>query len=305
MNRYASLGLQRDPFSTTPDLAFMAPALGQTDALSRLSDLVETRLGFGVVTGEHGLGKTLVRQALARGLGRERAIALATLAAGMDSTTDVTFLRTVATALDSPAAGRTSLDLTTEITSRLVEIAGDERWPVVLIDDAHLLTSTQLELVRTIAGGEDEENQATIILFGEPELVERIARRKTLSKRLALRHTLNPVNRQDAAGLLQHRLRTAGVPEERELFTPRATERLVRRARGNPRDLIELAGRCLDEAVAIGVDAIDTTLVDRVLFGAERGVASNQLGLFDGGEQTTRGTALSGARKRSGLDNAS
>lgn len=305
MHRYAPLGLERDPFSTTPDLAFMAPGLGQTDAIARLGELVEERSGFGVVTGQHGLGKTLVRQTLARDTGADRAIALATLAAGMDSTTDVTFLRTVATALEAQAAGRTSLDLTTEIVNRLAELAGDGRWPVVLIDDAHLLTSTQLELVRTIAGGEEEANHATIVLFGEPELEERIARRKTLSKRLAMRHTLNPLNRRDAAGVLRHRLKVAGLPPDRELFTLRAEDRLLDRARGNPRDLIELAGRCLDEAVAIGVDTIDTTLVDRVLFGSERGVVTNQLGLFDGGEQAKRGTALSGARKRSGLDDAS
>lgn len=305
MNRYAPLGLERDPFSTTPDLAFMTPALGQTDAIARLGELVETRSGFGVVTGQHGLGKTLVRLALAREISADTAIALAGLAAGMDSTTDVTFLRTVATALEAPAAGRTSLDLTTEITNRLAEIAGDERWPVVLIDDAHLLTSTQLELVRTIAGGEDEASQGTFVLFGEPELEERIARRKALSKRLVMRHTLNPLNRRDAAGLLRHRLQVAGLAGARELFTPRADDRLLDRARGNPRELIELAGRCLDEAVAIGVDTIDTTLVDRVLFGSERGVVTNQLGLFDTGEQAKRGTALSGARKRPGLDDAS
>jgi general secretion pathway protein A len=296
VNRYLPLGLRRDPFSTTPDLAFMAPALGQTDALARLRELVASRLGLGFVTGEHGLGKTMVRQALARDLGDREGITLADFAVGMDSNTDVTFLRTVANAIDAPATGRTSLDLTTEITNRLGEIVGDDRWPVVLIDDAHLLSSTQLELVRTIVGGEHDESLATIVLFGESELDERIARRRALSKRLALRHTLNPLNASDAAGLLRHRLEVGGL--ERELFTDDAVDRLVERARGNPRELIEMAGRCLDEAVAAGVDSIEVTLVDRVLFGSERGIVSNQLELFGNGAPRNRGTALSGARKR-------
>lgn len=296
MNGYLSLGLPRDPFSTTPDLAFMAPVLGQTDALARLRELVASRLGLGFVTGEHGLGKTMVRQALARDLGTKPGITLADFAVGMDSNTDVTFLRAVAHAIEAPATGRTSLDLTTEITNRLDEIVGDDRWPVVLIDDAHLLSSSQLELIRTIAGGENDESLATIVLFGESELEERIARRRALSKRLALRHTLNPLNANDASGLLRHRLRVAGL--ERELFTDDAVSRLVERARGNPRELIEMAGRCLDEAVAAGVDSIEITLVDRVLFGSERGVVSNQLGLFDDGATRNRGRALSGARKR-------
>lgn len=296
MNRYLSLGLPRDPFSTTPDLAFIAPVLGQIDALARLRELVTSRLGLGFVTGEHGLGKTMVRQALAHDLSAMAEITSADFAVGMDSNTDVTFLRAVANAIEAPAAGRTSLDLTTEISNRLGEIADDDRWAVVLIDDAHLLSSSQLELLRTIAGGESDESQATIVLFGESELDERIARRRALSKRLALRHTLNPLNASDAAGLLRHRLQVAGL--ERELFTGDAVGRVVERARGNPRELIEIAGRCLDEAVAAGVDSIEITLVDRVLFGSERGVVSNQLGLFDDGAPRNRGTALSGARKR-------
>lgn len=280
----------------------MVPVLGQTDALARLRELVASRLGLGFVTGEHGLGKTMVRQALARDLGATAAIKLADFAVGMESNTDVTFLRAVANAIEAPAAGRTSLDLTTEITNRLGEIVGDDHWPVVLIDDAHLLSSTQLELIRTIVGGEDEASQATIVLFGESELDERITRRRALSKRLALRHTLNPLNGEDAAGLLRYRLSVAGLESEPELFTTQAVARLVERARGNPRELIEVAGRCLDEAVAEGVDSIDITLVDRVLFGSERGVVTNQLGLFDDGAKRTRGAVLSGARKRLELD---
>ena len=36
MSRYRSLGLTREPFAPEPDLAFQSPALGQTDALTRV-----------------------------------------------------------------------------------------------------------------------------------------------------------------------------------------------------------------------------------------------------------------------------
>ncbi len=293
MNRFARLALTRDPFATAPNLAFMASTLGQRDARLRLDELVSDRLGLGFVSGERGVGKTITRMALATALRDNAAITLAELAAGIDSNTDVTFLRAVAGALGAASDGRSSLDLTTAVIARLEELTEAERWPVLLIDDAHLLSSSQLELVRTIAGGEEEQNRATIVLFGEPELEERIVRRRALSKRLAMRHTLNPLNREDAAALLRHRLTIAG---NTDLFTPEALARIAARTRGNPRELIALAGRSLERAIQEEVTSIDRGLIDQVLAGGERGT-TNQLGLFDTTPRK-RELARSGAGER-------
>jgi general secretion pathway protein A len=295
MKRFAPLALSRDPFATAPDLAFMASTLGQRDALMRLDELVSDRLGLGFVSGERGIGKTITRLALAQALRDDATITLAELAAGIDSNTDVTFLRAVASALGAATDGRSSLDLTTGVIARLEELNETGHWPVMLIDDAHLLSSSQLELVRTIAGGEDEHNRATIVLFGEPELEERIVRRRALSKRLALRHTLNPLNRQDAAALLRHRLTVAG---NADLFTAEALVQVATQARGNPRDLLALAGRAIERATQEEANQIDSAMIDRLFAVGERGVVTNQLGLFDNGSPRKRELARSGAGER-------
>jgi hypothetical protein len=83
-----------------------------------------------------------------------------------------------------------------------------------------------------------------------------------------------------------------------DLFTPEAIARVSAQARGNPRDLVELAGRALDRALQEGIDQIDSAVIDRVLTVGERGVVTNQLGLFDTSSPRKRELARSGAGER-------
>ncbi len=267
MSRYRHFGLTREPFDPAPDLAFQAPALGQTDALARLRDVATGRGGLAIVSGEPGVGSSLVRLALERELTTMPAVRVVTLDRPTDWATDVTFLRAAATALQATATGRTTLELLSEIGQRLAAIVEDDHWPVLLIDDAHRLTSSQLELVRTLLGPEGEPARLTLVLFGEPELEERIARRRTLSGRLAMRHTLNPLNPADAAGLIRHRLRVAGLPEGETIFDEAALAALIDQAKGNPRALITLAAAALDAAAGRNAATIDTATISAALGG--------------------------------------
>jgi type II secretory pathway predicted ATPase ExeA len=267
MSRYRHFGLTREPFDPAPDLAFQAPTLGQTDALARLRDFAAARNGLAIVTGEPGIGKSLVRLALTRDLATLPAVRVVALDRPADWATDVAFLRAVASALQATGTGRTTLELTSEIGLRLAAIVDDDHWPVLLIDDAHRLTSSQLELVRTLLGTDAHLARLSLVLFGGPELEERITRRRTLAGHLAMRHTLNPLNPADAAGLIRHRLRVAGRPEGEAIFTEAALAALTERAKGNPRALIGLAATALDAAAGRNAAVIDAELIAGALAG--------------------------------------
>ena len=58
-------GLQRRPFSATPDAIGFVPLEGPQGALDALAVCCERGQGIGVLTGEAGLGKTLVGLRLA------------------------------------------------------------------------------------------------------------------------------------------------------------------------------------------------------------------------------------------------
>ena len=260
MSRYRHIGLTREPFAPEPDLAFQSAALGHTDALTRLGDFVTARGSIALLLGDAGLGKSMLRLALARDLAPQPALRIVTLDRPAEWGTDVAFLRAVTLAFGGEPNGRTTRDLLTEIETRLNAFAADDHWPLLLIDDAHRLTSSQLELLRTISSL--EPNSLSLILFAEPELEERIARRRSLESRVELRHTLNPLNSIDAIALLQRRLEVAGGDATTEVFDRTGREALVARSGGNPARLIEMAARAVDLSARRNLDRIDRALVN-------------------------------------------
>jgi type II secretory pathway predicted ATPase ExeA len=235
----------------------MAPALGQTDALARLRQSALSRAGLALVTGEPGIGKTMVRLALVRDLRVEPSLLLAELINPAAWRTDITFLRAVASAFGIAASGRTTLELTTELQKSLGALIEEDIWPLLIVDDAQRLTSSQVDLVRSLLGPDERSPRLSVLLFGEPEIEERINRRQALARQLAMRHTLNPLNANDAAGLVRFRLQVAGVDDEAEIFAPEALAQLVERSGGNPRALVMLAAASIDLAASTRQASID------------------------------------------------
>jgi general secretion pathway protein A len=292
MSRYRAFGLTREPFAPEPELAMMAPALGQIDALARLRLAAIGRAGLALVAGERGIGKSMVRLATARDLRIEPSIMLAELTESAEWRTDVTFLRAVASAFDIDVAGRTTLELTTDLQKGLGAVIEDDVWPLLIVDDAHRLTSSQIDLVRSLLGPDERAPRLSVVLFGEPEIEERIGRRQALARHLAMRHTLNPLNARDATGLLAFRLKVAGQAAGEELFFEDAITQLTERSGGNPGVLIALAAAALDQGAATRSATIDRDLVVAV---AQRLMPGDRA--HDVGERGT-GISTPGSGKR-------
>ncbi len=199
----------------------------------------------------------MVRLAIARDLRIEPSIMLAELTEPADWRTDVTFLRAVASAFGIDVSGRTTLDLTTDLQKGLGAVIEDDVWPLLIVDDAHRLTSSQIDLVRSLLGPDERAPRLSVVLIGASEIEERIGRRQALTRHLAMRHTLNPLNAVDAAGLLAFRLKVAGQEEDTELFSGDAITQLIERSGGNPGALIALAAAAIDQGAATRKGTID------------------------------------------------
>ena len=236
-------GFTRVPFSRTIATQDLFPTAGQKELNARLTYLVRER-GVGLVTGEIGSGKST---------------AVRTFAASLD------FNRYLVVYLANPTTGRTGLyrDLLLTLgveppfsTPRLVariRTALDElsvtkhRAPVVVLDEAHLLTQPMLEQLRSLFSDKmDSQSLATLVLVGHPDLRRtlHLSVHEAFTQRLAVRYHLGPLDLQETIGYIKHQVRLAGYTAG-TLFTDDAIQRIFEYTKGIPRRINQVCTTAL------------------------------------------------------------
>ena len=257
-------GLSREPFGTEPDAELFYPALGHEDCLERLRLTVALGLGLGIVTGETGYGKSTVRAALLDEIAHHPGLTIAPIDDPTACRTDVLFLRRIMGQIGLAGLGRTGLDLTTALLRDLSARRTGGEHVLLVIDDAHGLASNQLDVLRTLVAAETP-SPLVVVLFGEPELMDKVARKRNLAQRTAMTHALNPLNRRDTAGLIAHRLMVAGLAKGQDVFTTEAIDEIHVATGGVPGGIVRLAAASMDSAAHGGARTVDGDLARRVI----------------------------------------
>jgi general secretion pathway protein A len=134
----------------------------------------------------------------------------------------------------------------------------EERDVVLLIDEAQDLSAEVLEQIRLISNLEtDTEKLIQIILMGQSELQEMLARRelRQLAQRVTAQYHLAPLSRTETADYVAHRL---GSPAAREgLASPGALAAVHQRSGGVPRLINLVCDRALLAGYVSGSRAVN------------------------------------------------
>ncbi len=237
-------GLAERPFSLTPDTAYAFSTRGHQEALNTLLVAIAGGEGFIKITGEVGTGKTLLCRRLLGALGSEY---VSCYLPNPDLTP-----RTLLLSLDAELGGHAPASATHYILHRslnqkLVALAAEGKRVVVCLDEAQGLAHANLEALRLLSNLETEKRKLMqVVLFGQPELDERLARKdlRQLRQRIAFAHRLHGVSRHELGLYLDHRMRIAGHLGA-SVFTPAAVAQLFRESGGTPRIVNVLAHKSL------------------------------------------------------------
>ena len=255
-------GFKERPFSVTPDARFFFPSSKHTEALDSLYYAITQRLGFVVITGEIGAGKTTVCRTLLKRLPASAKVA-------MVNNTLVTGRHLLCAILDEfeLAAGdrEPRWKLINRLNEFLIEALSHDENVVLVIDEAQNLTPSVLEQVRLLSNLETERAKLLqLILLGQPELRQKLnlPGLAQLKQRVMVAYHLVPLNLQETLSYIQHRQTLAGAPTS--AFTPKAVEVIYEYSKGVPR-LINLAcERALLTGYADQVKLIEGTLMQQV-----------------------------------------
>ncbi|MGH7898228.1 MAG: ExeA family protein, partial [Candidatus Binatia bacterium] len=102
----------------------------------------------------------------------------------------------------------------------------------------------------------------TLLLIGQPEWAERLSALPQLEQRIAVNYNLDPLERDESAKYIRHRMETAGG--DPAVFTPQALGLIHLATGGTPRRINTLCDRCLLTGSQLGIKTIEEDLVRRL-----------------------------------------
>lgn len=230
----AHFGLTAEPFSLTPDPAFLYLSPDHAEALAGLKIGLESRRGLMLMIAEVGMGKTTLLYSMLDQLDPQ--VHTAYLSNTRLSFDDL--LRQALVDFGHPCAGRERIELLNALNTFLHERASVGETAALIIDEAQNLDEATFEDLRLLSNYETYTDKLLqIVLVGQPELDTKLSRPslRQVTERVAVRCHINPLTTSESMRYLEHRLRVAGGSTA--LFTPAALRLIVWKARGIPRRL--------------------------------------------------------------------
>ena len=245
-------GFREKPFSLTPDPKFLYLSESHKSAFDLLQYAIRRREGFVVVTGDIGTGKTTLCRAILGELDPRTFTALVLNPFLSEEDLITLILQDFGVvSREEVKRGRLAgiskqelIDTLNEFLLSLLPIGGRA---IVIIDEAQNLPAQVLEQIRILSNLEtDKEKLLQVVLVGQLNLqaILRAPEMRQLDQRVSLRYQLNPLNREETAGYVAHRLQVAGGSGA-VTFTPKALDLVYRISGGTPRLINLLCDRAL------------------------------------------------------------
>lgn len=266
MSYYEVLGLEKEPFSTSPDPSFFYRSSSHNAALQRLEILLRLKRGLGLILGDVGIGKTTMSRALVQSFANDHDYIFHII---LDPSykSEFQFLSSLTKMFGIKPNSRSTLDYREEIERYLFKKGVDENKTVVLlIDEGQKLSSSFLEMLRIFLNYETNEYKLLqLVIVSQMELLPRIKRIKNFYDRIGLKYIINPLDEKETKEMILFRLRKAGLKEPGKLFTDAAIKLIFASSQGYPRKTSMICHDILEFIVMNGKEVVDESVVREVV----------------------------------------
>ena len=268
MSYYKILGLNKEPFSTSPDPDFFYESQEHHAALMRLMIEIRLRRGLSLILGDVGIGKTTLSRKLFH-MFKERENIIFHMILDPTYETEELFLDSLVRTfkIEVTSATPTVLDYKEVLKKYLYQRGIEENQIVVLlIDEAQKLNSLSLETLRIFLNYETNEFKLLqLVLLGQLELLPKVQQMKNLWDRISLKYVLNPLDELETKELIHFRLRQAGYDSEVQVFTDEAISAIYRYTQGYPRRIAMLCHNALKALVMENKNVIDLEIIQDLI----------------------------------------
>ncbi|MDH5394345.1 MAG: AAA family ATPase [Gammaproteobacteria bacterium] len=248
-------GLERSPFKITPDTSLFYEGGNRGAALEAVKYAILQGEGIIKVVGEVGSGKTMLCRMLEIRLPEQ--VEIVYLA--NPSLSPEKILHVIAMEMKLPVEQNDDKSKVMQmLQDHLLKVHANGHQVVVFIEEAQGMPLDTLEQIRLLSNLETNHfKMLQIVLFGQPELDENLARReiRQLKERISHHFSLDVFDKKNIQSYLNFRLRAAGY-KGADLFSAEHARAMAKYSQGLSRRINILADKILLAAFSEDSDHI-------------------------------------------------
>ncbi|MEO5326639.1 MAG: AAA family ATPase [Magnetococcus sp. THC-1_WYH] len=254
--------LNESPFAITPNPRFLFLSQRHREALAHLYFSLQNSIGFVLLTGEVGTGKTTVSRCLFEQLPSNISLALIF----NPRLTAQELIASICDEFEVPYdhENATLKSLFDRLNHFLLTAHAQGKRAVLVLDEAQNLSLDLLEQIRMLSNMETATDKLLqIVLIGQPELLDILAQPglRQFNQRITARFHITPFSARETENYIHHRLAVAGCSDP--LFGPLAMRLVHYYSKGTPRLINQICDRALLGAYTLNRKRIGIRTIHR------------------------------------------
>ena len=245
--------LKSKPFELHPDPAFLWLGGKYKEAFSVLRDGMVDNMGFVLLTGAAGMGKTTLINGLTRVL-KNNVVWAVVSDPGLER---IDLYNKIGSAFGIEKKFISKVQFLIQFSHFLHKAHDAEKKVVLFVDDCHLLNQSMLEELNLLVNIERDDARLIDIFFvGQPGFNEMLDQQKNkdVRQRLGLKARLVSLGKNETVYYIKHRLKISGTVEK--IFSARAFQVIHHYSQGVPRSINMIC----EQSLRVGFQRDDKTI---------------------------------------------
>lgn len=252
------------PFQMTVDPRFYFESASHRSAQAELSYGLAQGEGFILITGESGVGKSMLAAHFLASVDPNRLAVGQIVSSRLDG---AELVQALCHAFGLAEVAQDKTHALAAVEAFLQEQSHLGRRCLLIVDEAQALSDAALEELRMLSNFQlGPQPLLQVLLLATPDLRTRLGSNPELlrlKERIVASHNIEVLEHDDATDYIDHRLTVAGWTQGYPAIDPEFFSEVVERGRFNPRKINQIMQRMLHAASEHHLGILDLPLVDQ------------------------------------------